>query len=166
MHLSHQLLEYPISLYLQVLTILSQPTLRIALNIIARVCFCSDYKREMRGAGMIQALRKVCEQKRGEEDDCKRIADRLLESLLEIHLAFSMGQNARLGACSPVNLLDDYVAGIIMEYALLGKLCPGEFTTPEEEKQGREARANSVGKDSKEAPKMCRHAPHTLLGGE
>ncbi len=50
----------------------------------------------------------------------------ILTYIQECHLAFCMGQNPRLGAASYVSLIDDYVSGIIMEFAFGGGLCQGE----------------------------------------
>jgi len=96
-------------------------SLLVSLDIVQRLSAEPEHKAAMRKAGMVQALSMVCAQKRGESDACRALAQPLLEGLLEMHLAFLMGQHQRLGGASRIYEIDDCVVGIILEYALLGK---------------------------------------------
>ncbi len=98
-------------------------TLELALGVAERLCGEWDWKQRMRHSGMVSALQDVRAGRRGEAEECRAAADRLLLVLLEGHLAFWMGQHSRLGAGSHAGLLDDYVAGIVLEFAFGARIC-------------------------------------------
>jgi hypothetical protein len=98
-------------------------TLALALGVAEALSGEWDSKQRMRHAGMVAALQDIRAGRRGEAESCRAAADRLLLTLLEGHLAFWMGQHSRLGAGSHAGLLDDYVAGIILEFAFGARIC-------------------------------------------
>ena len=98
-------------------------TLALALSVAEGLSGEWEWKQRMRHAGMVSALQDVRAARRGETEPCRAAADRLLLVLLEGHLAFWMGQHARLGAGSHAGLLDDYVAGIVLEFAFGARIC-------------------------------------------
>ena len=114
-------------------------TLALALSVAEGLSGDCESKRRMLQAGMVSALQDVRDGRRGESEASRAAADRLLVGLLEGHLAFWMGQHARLGSGSYAGLLDDYVAGIVLEFAFGARICrvgdehvpPAEVAAPQ-----------------------------------
>uniref|UniRef100_A0A7S1HIT5 Uncharacterized protein n=1 Tax=Hemiselmis andersenii TaxID=464988 RepID=A0A7S1HIT5_HEMAN len=105
---------------------LAARSLTLALDIIMALTSMPDHQQELRAVGAVKTLRLVASRARGEPRECAELAERVLERLLERHLALSMGQHERLGRDSYMSMVDDYVMGVIMEYALGGSVCSVE----------------------------------------
>eukprot|EP00960_Hanusia_phi_P060460 764510-Hanusia_phi.AAC.3 len=94
----------------------SDATLELALMVTKSLLEHVEHHPLLRQAGMIRMMRQIktdiCV-----SEECKQIASEIMEKLLEGHLAVWTGQHARLGAQSPLHLLDEFITGIILDYA-------------------------------------------------
>lgn len=93
-------------------------TLSRCMQIAERLSKVSEYQDRLRSAGIVDVLKNIRKGTRGEPHHCLQIANRLIVNLLPNQLAFWMGQHSRLGQNSPIFLVDEYLAEIIMEASL------------------------------------------------
>lgn len=75
----------------------------------------------LRSRGTLSALHRVASQARGEAAAAAAAGRRVLGRVGEGPVAFWMGQHSRLGEKSPVLLLDEFVAGLVLDYAFLAE---------------------------------------------
>jgi hypothetical protein len=95
-----------------------EETLGLAIKMTEDFCASQKAQRCMRDAGMMHALERVVQGKCTEDVAVLLQAARILQKMTEAHRAFYMGQHSRLGANSPLFLLDECVMGQIANLAL------------------------------------------------
>mmetsp|Transcript_21576 Transcript_21576/g.71468 ORF Transcript_21576/g.71468 Transcript_21576/m.71468 type:complete len:425 (-) Transcript_21576:19-1293(-) len=96
---------------------LSDSVMERVLLIILSINDQPEFQHRIRLSGLIAGLQQIQLGLRNEPPQCRALAEQLLSSLLECHVAVCMGQHARLGADSPLMLLDDFVSSLILDMA-------------------------------------------------
>jgi len=96
----------------------SDRTLGLALNIAEDMCDAQRTQRRLRDAGMLPVLEELAAMPEVAADAAFRLQVlRIRKALTDGHVAFMMGQHPRLGARSPLMLLDGLVMGKIAHLA-------------------------------------------------
>mmetsp|Transcript_46791 Transcript_46791/g.146711 ORF Transcript_46791/g.146711 Transcript_46791/m.146711 type:complete len:398 (-) Transcript_46791:23-1216(-) len=92
-------------------------TLELAMDCISNITLVNACIQGLWDAGIVRALQNISAGSRGESMVAIRDADRLIDFLLQRHIAVCMGQHRRMGADSLLLLLDDAVLFKILLFA-------------------------------------------------